>query len=228
MRQIGEVLTGGAGMEASVRRLVEGMDWWTCPGCGAEKSRPRGSREASCECGHGMPWRSRIAAGKVHGLPPRFRKQAFNPRHDRLDLEALKWASSGSLASLVVHGESQTGKSSLAAEVARTRARERGEQWLWEPSALLAMGSFERLEVYIRAEGLVVDDLGLGHDSPGFWARLTAIAVARADAERPTIYTGRLSWRELEKRDASLGNRLRLSRAIWLSLKEPWGGPSRG
>lgn len=210
---------------ARLSRILSGFEAWTCPQCGTEIMIPKGRDRAlppDCgSCGYGTPTWRRPSAQSVENLPKRFRGE-MKPRCDALEVEALSWAKQSSLPSLVLRGESQHGKSHLAAYIARWRARNLGEPWAWVPSVELAMTGFERLAPLIRVEGLVVDDLGLGHDQPSFWSRVSSIAVARADAERPTIYTTRLTWKDIEMRDTSIANRLRKSRATWVILEKTW------
>ena len=178
-----------------------------------------------CDCGFGKNWLGRVSPQRVEQLPKRFSQRAAEPRKDKLDLEADLWSAGlpgKGPPSLVIRGSSQTGKSFLAARIAKRRARELGERWLWAPAMMVAMASFEAVDGYLRADGLVVDDLGLGHDSPAFWSRLSSICSARSDSEMPTIYTTRLSWRAIERADVSVANRLRRERATWLALKEAW------
>ncbi len=158
---------------------------------------------------------ARESRATLTGIPERYWHSSFTDLLERgfpgdAVLAAQAWASHG--GGLLLFGPVGTGKTTVAAAAAWTRALQRPVRWL--PARLLGLmataeyGSAEHQAGRALAQGrraLVLDDLG--REGPGAAALLANVIEARIDAQAPLLVTSNLSLDELAGRDLE-GQRL--------------------
>jgi hypothetical protein len=206
-----------------VRNPPEGLHW-TCAGCGERYFGvpPEDGICTGCHVRrrHERQQLTREQAFELAGVPARCAKPFAEPGPkglhgawptDGRGGDSREWAAAGWC--LLLTGNVGSGKSMFAAELLWRAARDSRVLGRWCRAQQLAdltlTGASAELRTLVEAPMLVVDDLGVGHDSPAAWGAVEGALCCRWECERGTIITTNLTRDALVNRSAPLADRLR-------------------
>lgn len=196
-----------------------GEKWWRLTGLGVCHDCHTAAQEAEREARR-RPLDRNTALERA-GVPPRLRRVEFRepkqwPEHST-GMRLAAW--SGEPELLTLSGPTDTGKSTLAAELLW---RQGGGRWVVAADvAGVAIREPERYRELATASTLVVDELGRRHDK-GAWEYVHALVAERWDWLRPTIVTtnASLAWLSQDAQHPALARRLR--DGWWVQLERNW------
>lgn len=201
----------------------EGMHW-TCAKCGGKSVGvpPANGLCAGCY----RPWRpdsrelGRTDALRAIGVPARHLHPFVEPGPDGKQggwpvnsegVSCTEWQRLGWC--LVLVGATGSGKSAIAAELLwrAMQAQRCSAAWIRAEDIAnrVLSGNGSELDAVVSARLRVIDELGIGHDSPAAWSAVEAFICRLWEQETPTIITTNLSARDLLAKSAPMTDRLR-------------------
>lgn len=199
----------------------EGMHW-TCGRCG-ERYFGTPPENGICQGCYRPAHREqgREEALRSIGVPQRHLRPFVEPGENGMQREwprskdgavCTAWPDACGWA-LVLVGVTGSGKSAIAAELLwrAMRSRHRGGAWLRaaEIADQVLSGNAAAMRSAVESHLMVLDELGIGHESPAAWSVVENVICRRWEQEAATIITTNLSAGALLAKSAPMADRLR-------------------
>lgn len=211
----------GEGLLELVANPPEGLRW-TCPLCGVTHVNSVPPENGICQGCHRIRAPQRLSREQVleaGGVPRRHWRPFVEPGPAGLQpqwpiardgRDCREWLRHGWC--LLLTGSTGSGKSALAAELLLRAAADLRCSPRWARAQDLADmvlgGKRDEARQTIESPLLVVDELGIGHESDAAWSAVEGGICRRWEQELPTILTTNLGGKALQSR-APLVDRMR-------------------